>query len=187
MDEVIALYKRHLDRTLLRENLRRTPQERLVHLQRWGETIGALRGEVPHGPGLGALFRSLIGARVEFVLCGETAAAALGVDDCVMRLDLACPACDVDEIVRALAPFNPRRRSLPTKVQTDLAAVDLWPHRAEDYGHLRANRFPLHAYGLELYCLRREPLLEMLRASASPRDLVLVDALEGIAKLRSDC
>ena len=40
---VVELYKRDVDRTLIRENLRRTPQERLQALQSLQEFAGELR------------------------------------------------------------------------------------------------------------------------------------------------
>lgn len=42
-DPVIEAYKRHVDRTLLRENLRRTPAERFRNLQAWQRQIAAMR------------------------------------------------------------------------------------------------------------------------------------------------
>jgi hypothetical protein len=38
-DPVIEAYKRYLDRTLLRENLRRTPAERFRNLQAWQRLV----------------------------------------------------------------------------------------------------------------------------------------------------
>ena len=43
---VIELYKRDIDRTLLQENLKRTPEERLLALmalQRWAEELRRAR------------------------------------------------------------------------------------------------------------------------------------------------
>lgn len=42
-DPVIAAYKEHVDRTLVRENLKRTPWERLQNLYRFGAFIEKLR------------------------------------------------------------------------------------------------------------------------------------------------
>ena len=43
-DAVIDAYKRDIDRTLIRENLKLTPDERLRKLQSFMEFVGALRG-----------------------------------------------------------------------------------------------------------------------------------------------
>ena len=180
MDDVIAFYQQHLDRTLLRENLRRTPEQRVVQVQRWQETVAALRGGIPHGSGLAPIFRALVDGRVEFVVCGETAAAALGVDECLMRLDVSCRATDVDDVFRALAPFSPRRRtnqSPPIKLQTDLGALDLCIQPDADYADMRASSFVLRAFGVELRCLNREQLVAQLQASGLPRDRALVAEL----------
>jgi hypothetical protein len=45
-DPVVAAYKRDVDRTLLRENLKLTPAERLVALQRLVEFADELRRAV---------------------------------------------------------------------------------------------------------------------------------------------
>lgn len=42
-DPVIEAYKRHVDRTLLRENLRRTPAERFRNLQSWHRLVVEMR------------------------------------------------------------------------------------------------------------------------------------------------
>ena len=42
-DPVIEAYKRHIDRTLIRENLRLTPEERLIRLVRLQEFAEELR------------------------------------------------------------------------------------------------------------------------------------------------
>ena len=42
-DEVIQRYKRDVDRTLIRENLRKTPEERLRNLQRLQAAAEELR------------------------------------------------------------------------------------------------------------------------------------------------
>jgi hypothetical protein len=42
-DPVVEAYKKDVDRTLLRENLLRTPEERLIQLQRFVELLAELR------------------------------------------------------------------------------------------------------------------------------------------------
>ena len=43
-DPVIEAYKKDVDRTLLRENLKLTPQERVAKLQRFMHDLVAIRG-----------------------------------------------------------------------------------------------------------------------------------------------
>lgn len=50
MDEVIELYKRDVDRTLLRENLRLTPDERVRKMIAALEFIEELRRAPKHAP-----------------------------------------------------------------------------------------------------------------------------------------
>ncbi len=52
-DPVIEAYKKHVDRSLIRENLKRTPQERLerlMELQRFAEELRRA-GKEKKGPG----------------------------------------------------------------------------------------------------------------------------------------
>jgi len=42
-DPVIEAYKRDVDRTLIRENLRRTPAERFRNLQAWQRFVAEVR------------------------------------------------------------------------------------------------------------------------------------------------
>ena len=44
LDPVIEFYKKDIDRTLLRENLKLTPGERLEKLQRFMNDLAAVRG-----------------------------------------------------------------------------------------------------------------------------------------------
>jgi hypothetical protein len=50
MDAVIALYRAAVDRTLLRENLRRTPLERLRRLVDLGNFVARHRGAARGAP-----------------------------------------------------------------------------------------------------------------------------------------
>lgn len=50
-DRVIEVYKRHIDRTLLRENLRLTVEERFKNLQRLQVFADELRGARQRGGG----------------------------------------------------------------------------------------------------------------------------------------
>ncbi|MBI2212633.1 MAG: hypothetical protein HYU52_03225 [Acidobacteria bacterium] len=54
IDDVIEVYKRDVDRTLLRENLRKSPTERLEALQarqRFGEELARAEREARHRRG----------------------------------------------------------------------------------------------------------------------------------------
>ncbi len=42
-DPIIEAYKKDIDRTLLRENLRRTPEERVLAMQNFVRSVMALR------------------------------------------------------------------------------------------------------------------------------------------------
>ena len=45
-DPVIEAYKRDVDRTLIRENLRRTPAERVLRMARFMNQLGEARASV---------------------------------------------------------------------------------------------------------------------------------------------
>src|SRR5919112_1254288 len=90
-DPVIEAYKRDVDRTLIRENLRLTVEQRfdaLVRLQQFAEEF------------------LLAGAGVEFIIVGGAAATAHGSARLTLDLDIVyrrTPA-NISRLVRSLAP-----------------------------------------------------------------------------------
>jgi hypothetical protein len=46
IDPVIEAYKRHVDESLLRENLKRTPEQRIVAIMKMNELVEAMRQAV---------------------------------------------------------------------------------------------------------------------------------------------
>jgi hypothetical protein len=62
-DEIIELYMRDVDRTLLRENLKLTPTQRfeqLMELQRFAEELRRAGRRIPDGPRAMAELKALL-------------------------------------------------------------------------------------------------------------------------------
>jgi hypothetical protein len=168
-DPVIEAYKKHVDRSLIRENLRLTVHQRLQALTRWQETAAELCGHRPPRDGLGPIFRALQDAGVEYFLDGELAAVIDGATEFTMKLDLVylrTPANSA-RLASALRSFHPKARetrSLPFKfasfdrtfLQTDLGAMDLSGVTESEFGILRGDTFELNAFGVRLRVLKRD-------------------------------
>ena len=78
-DPVIEAYEAGVDRTLLRENLGRTVEQRFLRLmdlsavRRRAASVGSARAQIPPGcavADLGSLLVALVDAGVEFIVVG---------------------------------------------------------------------------------------------------------------------
>ena len=90
VDEIIELYKRDVDVTLLDECLKRTVEERLQALQDFSEAIANCERKQPvHVTNLRDLLRALGTTGVDFILVGGVAAAAHGSGRLTQDVDVA--------------------------------------------------------------------------------------------------
>jgi hypothetical protein len=120
-----------VDLTMLRENLRRTIDERVANNARGLRMLQALRksGRTPSSSGsarsemvavddLGAstVFRLLVAQQVKFVLVGESARAAHGVSSITDKICLCYSQSrgNLFALAAALAPVHPQLRSGPS-------------------------------------------------------------------------
>jgi hypothetical protein len=120
-DPVIDAYKANVDRTLLRERLKRTPAERvedLVALARFAEELARR----PCGPrdamtDFAALLRILAEAGVEYILVGGVAAVAQSPSRLTRDVDVVSARSpeNVARLARArpVRPLSSRRASWP--------------------------------------------------------------------------
>lgn len=95
-DPVIEAYKKGVDRTLIRENLKLTPEQRienLMALQIFAEELreAGRRRQAVQMTDFGGLLRRLVDAEVEFILVGGVAATAHGGLPWAERIRVFCP------------------------------------------------------------------------------------------------
>lgn len=116
-DPVVELYKRGIDRTVIRENLRKSHEERLLTLERRIAFIRRLHS--PGAPPSTTQFRALLSVlsehEVSFVIVGGVAAALHGAARVTYDLDIVYDRSpdNLRRVVAALAPLKPYLRGAP--------------------------------------------------------------------------
>ena len=144
-DPVIEQYKGDVDRSLLRENRKKSVHERLQSLGEWQANLNVQHYAVSRGhmrlredgrgrpaakpvmTQLERLLTALCDAEVEFIIVGGVAARAHGSSRLTDSLDVAyarSPA-NLSRIVKALAPYAPYLRSAPSGLPFDWSVATL--------------------------------------------------------------
>jgi len=117
LDPVVELYKRGIDRTVLRENLRKSHEERLLALDRTIAFIQRLHspGSRPATTQFKALVTTLRENDVSFVIVGGVAATLHGATRVTYDLDIVYDRSfeNLQRIVAAIAPLKPYLRAAP--------------------------------------------------------------------------
>jgi hypothetical protein len=151
------------------------------------------------------LLRRLVAGSVDFVVVGGVAATAHGSVAFTQDLDISY-APDSDNLGRLGdvlvsigarlrgvtddVPFVPDGRTLRrTRVltlDTPLGWVDLQPDGAPVYERLRARALVTDLGGVEVRVASLEDLIAMKKAAGRPKDLVAVEELEAIQRLRRE-
>lgn len=158
-----------IDLSLLRENLKLTPTERLQKLRGFlsglfgfDRAAGRRAAPVPDYPGL---FRRLTNTRSRFVLIGGGAMAAHGCAHVTSDVDLAVAAEDRDAFACALSPYRPRPTTngdVPMDaanlaLTTDFGDIDLRTYLdgVDGFGDLwrRASVLPLYGCAVRVASL----------------------------------
>ncbi len=117
LDPVVELYKRGIDRTVIRENLRKSHEERLLNLER--KIAFIQRCHSPGTPTATTQFRALLTLLGEndasFVIVGGVAAALHGAARVTYDLDIVYDRSfeNLQRVVAALAPLKPYIRDAP--------------------------------------------------------------------------
>lgn len=151
------------------------------------------------------ILRTLTSHGVDFVVVGGIAATLLGSARDTFDLDI-CPAFDADNLdslgkalvelearlrgVEEAVPFTPNGRALWNvdllTLDTVAGPVDILirPNGAPPYEHLRrrAERKDLGSFSVLVASI--EDLIAMKEAAGRPKDLVVVEELEAIKRLR---
>jgi hypothetical protein len=117
LDPIVELYKRGIDRAVIRENLRKSHEERLLTLER---TIAFIRrlhspSSRPATTQFKALLTTLRENDVSFVIVGGLAAALHGAARVTYDLDIVYDRSpdNLQHLVAALAPLRPYLRGAP--------------------------------------------------------------------------
>jgi predicted nucleotidyltransferase len=195
-----------VDISLLRENLKLTPHQRVLKLL---PMLGLYRR--PFAMESAPDFRLLLGAlhahHVRFVLIGGLAMIAQGSDAVTRDVDV-CYARDMDNLTalaRALAPFHPHLRgadeNLPFRwdartlrsglnftLSTDAGEIDLLGEAAgaQSFEALWNHAQEMELFGVPVQVASIEHLIAMKRAAGRPKDQVHLMELERLRTLLSE-
>lgn len=204
IDSVIEDYKKDIDRTLLRENLRLTPS-RIDSGSSWPcndsrrncVALAAAQRMIDFEALLGAL----VGKRVEFIIVGGAAATAHGSARLTNDLDIVYSRSpeNIVRLVDALRGFQPYLRGAPRDlpfrfdqetIRSDLnftltttaGDLDLLGEIAggSGYNQLLADSITIQLFGLDCLCLALNRLIEVKRAAGRRKDLEAVAELEAL-------
>jgi hypothetical protein len=192
-----------VDVSLLRENLRLTPTQRLEKLQRF---LSVYQGGKVTGPEPD--FRSVLAAlharQVRFVLIGGLALIAYGSESFTRDLDLcyARDAGNLTALAGALAPLHPRLRGAPEGLPfvldvrtlrsganftlvTDAGAVDLLGDAAGvgSFDRLWERSKEVELFGVPVRVASIDDLIAMKRAAGRPKDQPHLLELERLRSL----
>ena len=148
----------------------------------------------------------LCDAQVSFVVIGGAAAAAHGSTYPTYDLDI-CYERDRDNLERlakALAPFHPRLRDVPDDLPfhldagaleqgmnftltTDIGEIDLFGEVAGIGGYKETSALsdPVDLFGLRCAVLSLEGLIRCKRATARPKDLLVLPELEALREMET--
>jgi hypothetical protein len=117
LDPIVELYKRGIDRTLVRENLRKSHEERLVTLERRIAFIHRMHspGSRPATTQFRALLSTLHENEVAFVIVGGAAAALHGAARVTYDIDIVYDRSvgNLQRLASTLAPLRPYLRGAP--------------------------------------------------------------------------
>lgn len=204
VDPVVEFYKRGIDRTLIRENLRKSHEERLLTLEQTVAVIQRLHspGSRPATTQFKALVTILRENDVSFVIAGGVAAALHGAARVTYDLDIVYDRSfeNLQRVVAAIAPLRPYLRGAPPGLPfrldeetlsrgfnfalvTALGGLDLLGEMA-GVGSLAVAR--THAIGADLSGVRY-PFLDVEALIAAKRATGRVKDLEAIAELETIC
>lgn len=201
IDDIIDLYAKHLDLTLIDENLKLEPSTRVEWMADFVQLLYALRGE---GSGLRSRYCELVAtlARegVEFVLAENLSEGVHRLAEIPTKVDVLCNGTPENRarIAAMLRPYHPRLRgsieswegwteSAPgatdfTKLMTDLGAVDLFfavPGIGEFEQALSCST-QTKLLGVPCRILSVDGLIKAKHASGRPQDPEALAELEAI-------
>ena len=192
-DPIVQAYKQDVDRTMIRENLRRTIDERL-RLNEESLQLGA------------ELQRALADHDVEYILVGGIAARAHGSARITQHVDICYARSDQNlaRIVRALTPFSPYLRGAPSglpfeftartlraglnfTLTTSVGDIDLFGDLigGGGYEQLESHSSPVTIFGRSVRLIDLPWLIRLKRAAGRPKDHEVLAELEALQEERA--
>lgn len=195
-----------VDLTMLRENLKRTVEERFRGNRQALEFFEALRGgscisETP------ALLQQLANHQVEYVVVGNAAMALHGSTMLTQVFGICYRRAEKNllALVAAFEPFHPRLRGAPTDLpcqfntavirsgvnvilNADCGSVDLLGAvpGIGDYEQVLARAETRDVRGLVVHVLSLDGLIDSKKATGTEHDRVNVQELEALKKLKEE-
>jgi hypothetical protein len=202
-DPVVEMYKRGMDRTAVRENLRKSQEERLLALEK---TIAAIQrfhspGSRPATTQFKALLAALSGNGVSFVIVGGVAGTLHGALRVTYDVDVVYDRSleNLQLLVAALVPLKPYLRdggpALPFRLDeetlkrgtnfkfaTAKGAIDLMGELAGagSFSSVRAHAIEADLFGARYSFLGLDALIAARRVAGRTRDLEAIAELEMI-------
>ncbi|MDE3090069.1 MAG: hypothetical protein KGJ80_11865 [Chloroflexota bacterium] len=200
-----------VDISLLRENLRRTPAERIENAARWsafldGMEQGGAANEQNGVFGAKRLLEVFDREGVAFVIVGDVAAVVHGVRRGITMVLQLCTLLNEDAVGclnRALTPFRPRVRGVAIDrifqvdeqtflngmnlmLSTDACDLDLLGEVAGvgNYDKVLAESEQVLVYGREHKVLRLDALIRAKKAAGRQKDLNALPELEALLELK---
>jgi hypothetical protein len=207
-DPIVELFKRRMDRTMLRDNLRKSCEDRVLGLERIIAFIQQLHspGSLPATTRFTALLAALGESGVACVIVGGVAATLHGAARITYDLDAVYDrsADNLQRIVAALAPLRayPRdaspgmpfrldvetlRRGTNFKFTTARGSLDLMGELAGvgPYPLVRTHALEAEIAGIRYSYLDLETLVVARRVAGRAKDLEAIAELEAIREERT--
>jgi transcriptional regulator with XRE-family HTH domain len=202
-----------VDETLLVESLRLTPGERIERFEREYANVRSLASEARQAVRERSEFRprdlvrSLVTGGVDFVVVGDLAAVVHGSRPTSRTLEIAYSSEEsnltrigevlvrLDARLRGVAervPFVPERDGLRgariLTLDSHFGPIDLIGESGEApiYASLRERAETTQVAGVRVLVASLDDLIAMKKAAGRPKDLVAVEELEAIQRLRRE-
>lgn len=191
-----------VDLSLLRENLKLTPWERLRKNQRG---MPSRRSDgVQLGSDAQQVLAAMAAANVQFVLIGQTAMFLQGAEGLTQDIDFAYARDlrNIDALFQALEPLHPRLRGAPSglpfswsvptlrncinlTLETDAGSVDLYSalHGITSFEALWQASTVSNQQGISVHVASLDDLIAMKRAVNRPKEQLQLLELEALHRL----
>jgi hypothetical protein len=201
-DPIVEMFKHRIDRTVIRENLLKSREERLLALEQTIATIQQL-----HSPGartsttqFKALLAALSGNGASFIIVGGVAGTLHGAMRVTYDVDVVYERSleNLQRLVAALVPLKPNlrdgpglpfrldeetlKRGLNFKFATAIGAIDLMGELAGagSFPAVRAHAIELDLFGARYSFLALDALIAARRVAGRSKDLEAIAELEVI-------